>query len=164
MFTAIAHDPNGIGPIIDRSLSRCSDFPARREITTQQPWQEFVWLIRRWVVDCVAGLQHNQKNATMTIDLSRRRPQVRNIKLAGRRTSLRLEPEFWDALDEIVARESSTLSALCERIKGRRTAANLTAAVRLYVLRYFRSAATETGHRNAGHGRPSTRSSRAMAL
>jgi len=100
----------------------------------------------------------------MTIDLSRRRPQVRNIKLAGRRTSLRLEPEFWDALDEIVAREGSTLSALCERIKGRRAASNLTAAVRLYVLRYFRSATTETGHRNAGHGRPSTRNSRALTL
>ena len=96
----------------------------------------------------------------MTIDLSRRRPQVRNIKLAGRRTSLRLESEFWDALDEIVAREDSTLSALCERIKGRRAAANLTAAVRLYVLRYFRSAATESGHRGVGHGRQSPRGPR----
>jgi predicted DNA-binding ribbon-helix-helix protein len=100
----------------------------------------------------------------MTIDLSRRRPQVRNIKLAGRRTSLRLEPEFWDALDEIVARERSTLSALCERIKGRRAAANLTAAVRLYVLRYFRSAATEAGHRGASHGRPSARNSRSATV
>ncbi|HWA43009.1 MAG TPA: ribbon-helix-helix domain-containing protein [Hypericibacter adhaerens] len=100
----------------------------------------------------------------MTIDLSRRRPQVRNIKLAGRRTSLRLEPEFWDALDEIVTREHSTLNALCERIKGRRSAANLTAAVRLYVLRYFRTAATESGHRGAGHGRNSARGSRAVAL
>lgn len=96
----------------------------------------------------------------MTIDLSRRRPQVRNIKLAGRRTSLRLEPEFWDALDEIVTRERSSLSALCERIKGRRSAANLTAAVRLFVLRYFRGASTEAGHRGAGHGRPANRSSR----
>lgn len=100
----------------------------------------------------------------MTIDSSRRRPQVRNIKLAGRRTSLRLEPEFWDALDEIVVRERSTLSALCERIKGRRAAANLTAAVRLYVLRYFRTAATEAGHRNASHGRPSSRGSRSATL
>jgi predicted DNA-binding ribbon-helix-helix protein len=100
----------------------------------------------------------------MTIDLSRRRPQVRNIKLAGRRTSLRLEPEFWDALDEIVTRERSTLSALCERIKGRRSAANLTAAVRLFVLRYFRGASTEAGHRSAGHGRPASRSSRSAAL
>jgi predicted DNA-binding ribbon-helix-helix protein len=96
----------------------------------------------------------------MTIDLSRRRPQVRNIKLAGRRTSLRLEPEFWDALDEIVEREGSSLSALCERIRGRRAAANLTAAVRLFVLRYFRSAATENGHRGVGHGRSSARSPR----
>jgi predicted DNA-binding ribbon-helix-helix protein len=96
----------------------------------------------------------------MTIDLSRRRPQVRNIKLAGRRTSLRLEPEFWDALDEIVERESSSLSALCEKIRGRRAAANLTAAVRLFVLRYFRSAATENGHRNVGHGRPAARGPR----
>lgn len=100
----------------------------------------------------------------MTIDLSRRRPQVRNIKLAGRRTSLRLEPEFWDALDEIATREDSNVNALCERIKGRRSAANLTAAVRLYVLRYFRIAATEAGHRGAGHGRNSSRSSRGAVL
>jgi predicted DNA-binding ribbon-helix-helix protein len=90
----------------------------------------------------------------MTTDQSRR-PQVRNIKLAGRRTSLRLEPEFWDALDEIVVREGSSLSTLCERIKGRRGAANLTAAVRLFVLRYYRAATTEPGHRSAGHGRNS---------
>jgi predicted DNA-binding ribbon-helix-helix protein len=96
----------------------------------------------------------------MALELSRRRPQVRNIKLAGRRTSLRLEAEFWDALDEIAARERSNLSALCERIKGRRAAANLTAAVRLYVLRYFRGASTEAGHRNAGHGRPPGRGAR----
>lgn len=89
----------------------------------------------------------------MITDLSRRRPQVRNVKLAGRRTSLRLEPEFWDALDEIVVRERSSLNALCERIKGRRGAANLTAAVRLFVLRYYRAATTEPGHRSAGHGR-----------
>jgi predicted DNA-binding ribbon-helix-helix protein len=100
----------------------------------------------------------------MTIDLSRRRPQVRNIKLAGRRTSLRLESEFWDALDEIVEREGSSLSALCEKIRGRRTAANLTAAVRLFVLRYFRSAATENGHRGVGHGRWSARGPRDSVL
>lgn len=81
---------------------------------------------------------------------------LRNVTLRGRRTSLRLEPDFWSALEEIARREKLSINALCEKIQTRAGRGNLTAAVRLYALDYFRAAATETGHRAAGHGRLST--------
>ncbi|MBK1666836.1 hypothetical protein CKO28_02105 [Rhodovibrio sodomensis] len=78
----------------------------------------------------------------------------RNVTVNGRRTSIRLEPEMWDALDEIAKRESVRVSDVVSRIDRDRLGrgAGLTARVRVFVLGYFRAAATESGHMNAGHG------------
>lgn len=64
----------------------------------------------------------------------------RNVTVSGRRTSLRLEPAFWDALTEICAREGLILNQLCTAVDRRRGAAALTQSVRVFVLCYFRSA------------------------
>ncbi len=74
---------------------------------------------------------------------------VRTICVASGRTTMRLEPELWDALDEICRRERLTLSELVRRVHVR---GNRTSAVRTYALAYFRVAATEAGHHDAGHG------------
>ena len=81
----------------------------------------------------------------------------RNIKLQGKRTSLRLEPAMWDALEEISRREGRTINDICAGIDDGRLQSTRTAAVRVYILRYFRAAATESGHEAAGHGRPTER-------
>lgn len=73
----------------------------------------------------------------------------RNITLADRRTSIRLEPEMWDALNEICAREGRSLHDICTQIDRDRTQSGLTAGVRVFVLNYFRRAATEEGHARA---------------
>lgn len=78
---------------------------------------------------------------------------VRNVVVSGRRTSLKLEPSMWEALQEISLREALSLSDLCTRVEERRLTSGLTAAVRVFILSYFRVAATDTGHANAGHGR-----------
>jgi len=78
---------------------------------------------------------------------------LRNVTLGSKRTSLRLEQTLWDALAEICQREDISLSALCGRLNERRRESTLTAALRVYVLCYFRVAATEEGHASAGHGR-----------
>lgn len=75
-----------------------------------------------------------------------------NVRVAGRRTSVRLEPEMWSALNEVCAREGMSLSALVTRIERGGHASTLTAAIRVHLLLYFMSAATEEGHRAAGHG------------
>lgn len=77
----------------------------------------------------------------------------RNISVHGRRTSLRLERTIWDALEEICRREQCSLNTLCARIKETGSEYTLTASVRVYVLAYYRAAATEEGHVRAGHGR-----------
>lgn len=73
----------------------------------------------------------------------------RNISLADRRTSIRLEPEMWDALNEICAREGRSVHDICTEIDRQRSQSGLTAGVRVYILRYFREAATEEGHARA---------------
>ena len=76
----------------------------------------------------------------------------RNVRIEGRRTSLRLEPVMWDALDEICHRERITQHQLCETIYNFKHASSLTAAVRVFVVNYYRAAATEEGHASVGHG------------
>lgn len=77
---------------------------------------------------------------------------IRNVTVSGHRTSMRLEPEMWDALEEICRRESRTMHEVCSLIDARRTTSSLTGAMRVFILGYFRSAVTERGHVMAGHG------------
>jgi predicted DNA-binding ribbon-helix-helix protein len=76
----------------------------------------------------------------------------RNVVASHGRTSMRLEPELWSALDEICRREGITLAALVQQIEVGCFPGGRTSAVRVYALSYFRAAATEQGHRDAGHG------------
>ncbi|MDR3437011.1 ribbon-helix-helix domain-containing protein [Telmatospirillum sp.] len=82
----------------------------------------------------------------------------RNVTIGGRRTSMKLEPGMWDALDEICHRESTAIHEICTRIAKDHKGYNLTAATRAFILAYYRAAATEDGHLAAGHGvRPDRR-------
>jgi predicted DNA-binding ribbon-helix-helix protein len=76
----------------------------------------------------------------------------RNVTVAGHRTSMRLEPAVWGALGEICERERTSIAEIATAIGRDRSASSLTSAVRVYVLDYFRAAATDEGHRRAGHG------------
>ena len=77
----------------------------------------------------------------------------RNITVLGRRTSVRLEPEMWRELKNISKRERCTIHDLCSLISLRKADnTSLTAAIRVFLMLYFRAAATENGHSQAGHG------------
>ncbi|MBM3488564.1 MAG: ribbon-helix-helix domain-containing protein [Alphaproteobacteria bacterium] len=76
----------------------------------------------------------------------------RNVRVSGHRTSVRLESEIWEAIEEICRRENLTIRALFFDVDGKRGEMGLTAALRVFVLDYFRAAATEHGHIRAGHG------------
>jgi predicted DNA-binding ribbon-helix-helix protein len=77
----------------------------------------------------------------------------RNVVISGRRTSVRLEPEMWDGLREICQRERSTMHQVGTTVSLQKMEeTSLTAAIRVFVMRYFRLAATEEGHTKAGHG------------
>ena len=77
----------------------------------------------------------------------------RNVVAERGRTSMRLEPELWDALLEICEREGQDMSSLVRNVENKGHAGGRTSAVRVFVMSYFRDAATETGHSNAGHGK-----------
>jgi predicted DNA-binding ribbon-helix-helix protein len=68
----------------------------------------------------------------------------RSIVLAGHRTSVSLEDDFWNGLKEIGREHKMTLSSLITDINGRRLDTNLSSAVRLFVLRHFRSKISQT--------------------
>lgn len=76
----------------------------------------------------------------------------RNVVAERGRTSMRLEPELWEALLEICDREGQDMSSLVRKVEQNGHAGGRTSAVRVFVMAYFRDAATEAGHSSAGHG------------
>ena len=77
----------------------------------------------------------------------------RNITVLGHRTSVRLEPEMWLSLKEISMRERCTIHDICSLVHLRKNEkTSLTAAIRVFLMLYYRSASTEEGHKRAGHG------------
>jgi predicted DNA-binding ribbon-helix-helix protein len=65
----------------------------------------------------------------------------RSIVVAGHKTSVSLEEAFWTSMKEISASRSMTLSDLVSEIDKGRKQGNLSSAIRLYVLDYFRAKA-----------------------
>jgi predicted DNA-binding ribbon-helix-helix protein len=64
----------------------------------------------------------------------------RSLTIAGHRTSISLEEPFWDALAEIAAARQISVAALVAGIdRGRPPEANLSAAIRVAVLDWYRS-------------------------
>lgn len=61
----------------------------------------------------------------------------RNITVGRLRTSVRLEPQFWDALSEIAARERVSVDRLCTIIDANTGELGRTAAIRVFIASYF---------------------------
>ena len=66
----------------------------------------------------------------------------RSIVIAGHKTSVSLEDEFWNSLKEIAHDRSVTLAELVARIDRNREHANLSSAIRLFVLGVYRDQAS----------------------
>lgn len=65
----------------------------------------------------------------------------RSVMVGGHKTSVSLEDAFWDSLKEIAARRGMSLSAQLAGIDTHRSTGNLSSAIRLFVLDYFRTRA-----------------------
>ena len=61
-----------------------------------------------------------------------------SIVIAGHKTSVSLEDQFWDSLKEIARERGMTLGASIATIDGDRQHANLSSAIRLFVLGVYR--------------------------
>jgi predicted DNA-binding ribbon-helix-helix protein len=67
----------------------------------------------------------------------------RSIVIAGHKTSVSLEDAFWKGLKEIAGLRDVTLSDLVASIDTERQHGNLSSAIRLYVLDYYRGQMSE---------------------
>ena len=75
----------------------------------------------------------------------------RSIVIAGHKTSVSLEDAFWKGLKEIAGARAVTLSDLVSTIDSDRRHGNLSSAIRLFVLDFYR--AQIPGHQT-DHGAP----------
>ena len=66
----------------------------------------------------------------------------RSIVIARHKTSVSLEDEFWKSLKEIAGERGMTLAQLVAAIDGNRQHANLSSAIRLFVLGVYRDQAS----------------------
>ena len=73
------------------------------------------------------------------------RPVKRSLTLKGHRTSVSLEDEFWQCFREIADIKNIPINALAAEIDAKRELdIGLAGAIRLYVLRHYKSAAEDT--------------------
>ncbi len=67
------------------------------------------------------------------------RPEKHSLTLHGHRTSVSLEPEFWQAFREIAKERGLPLNALAAEVDAARGVdRGLASAIRVYVLNHYR--------------------------
>ncbi|WDR03820.1 ribbon-helix-helix domain-containing protein [Devosia algicola] len=62
--------------------------------------------------------------------------EKRSLTIAGHRTSIALEPEFWAVLEAMAAQDGLALPGMVKTIDETRTVTNLASALRLAALRW----------------------------
>ena len=71
-----------------------------------------------------------------------------SVELKGRRTSISLEVEYWEALSRLADEENVSTQVLIEQIRDGYFPTNLTSALRLFVLKRYQQ---KLGERNEKH-------------
>lgn len=70
-----------------------------------------------------------------------------NVRIHKRRTSVRLEKEMWHALNDIAASEKCSVHDLCGAVHDLKDAgASFTAALRVFIVEYYRTASRSSPH------------------
>lgn len=65
----------------------------------------------------------------------------RSVVIRGHKTSVSLEQPFWDAFRDIAEKEHVSTSALLRKVDAERSQANLSSAIRVFVLGQMRELA-----------------------
>ena len=77
-------------------------------------------------------------------------PLKRSITIAGHRTSLSLEEEFWSELKRLAAEDDISLASLITSLDKSRGPRNLSSALRVYVLQQLKEAKVPSPLRGEG--------------
>ena len=59
----------------------------------------------------------------------------RSLTIAGHRTSLSLEPEFWQALQDAARTEKKSIASLVSELDRTRGSLNLSSAIRIWLFK-----------------------------
>jgi len=78
----------------------------------------------------------------------------RSVVIGGHKTSVSLEEPFWSAVREIAGNQQMTVSSLLRQIDLERRNANLSSAIRVYVLENVRSQVAHARDHNAARNAP----------
>ena len=70
-----------------------------------------------------------------------KRTAIRRFAIGGRKAGIRLEPVMWDALADIAKRQGRTVDDILGEIDSSRSMPNRTAAIRAYVVAFYRGPA-----------------------
>ncbi len=65
--------------------------------------------------------------------------QKRSLTIAGHKTSIALEPEFWTALEQIADDTDMSLIDLIIQIDDNRVSNNLSSSLRVACLKFFKT-------------------------
>jgi predicted DNA-binding ribbon-helix-helix protein len=82
----------------------------------------------------------------------------RSVIIAGHKTSISLEDAFWTSLKEIALDRRTSLSSLLASIDTQKSQANLSSAIRLFILSYYQTSIQghANGHDQIGPTQPQT--------
>jgi predicted DNA-binding ribbon-helix-helix protein len=89
----------------------------------------------------------------MNLDRRRKPPMKslvvrQSVDINGHHSSVSLEAAFWNALKEIAVAQNISVNGLVSKIDREREAANLSSAIRLFVIDHYREqAATRSARR-----------------
>jgi predicted DNA-binding ribbon-helix-helix protein len=89
----------------------------------------------------------------------------RSVIIGGHKTSVSLEAPFWYGLRDIAEMRQKPLSVVLHEIDAARASANLSSAIRVFVLKHFRDQTIgEQSQREGGHASSTFISNDAPAL
>ena len=88
----------------------------------------------------------------------------RSIVIAGHKTSVSLEEAFWKGLKDIAGLRNMTLSDLVASIDTDRRQGNLSSAIRLFVLDFYRAQSIEANNQKSTREASAARSSAGSVL
>jgi predicted DNA-binding ribbon-helix-helix protein len=67
----------------------------------------------------------------------------RSVRIGDRKSSVALEDGFWNALKEIAAVQGISIHEIVLKVDGMREGHNLSSAIRLFILDYYRRKASD---------------------
>ena len=66
------------------------------------------------------------------------KPKKRSLTIAGHRTSISLEDDFWDALNDVAKAQDKSVPLLIAEIDASRGQSGLSSAIRSVILAHYR--------------------------